>query len=246
MLSIFRPKISAISLLEGGMDFHNHLLPGIDDGAKSVSDSMLLIRQYDQYGIHHLIATPHVKSGQYPNTDATIENALWKLNQELTKQHLTHIKITAAAEYLLDIEFEKLLHQKPLRPIKDPYILVELPFVFPLLNVEDLLYQIMLKGYIPILAHPERYGYMHGKLGEYRKLKKQGCLFQVNALSLSHHYGNRIYKEALFLIRNGLIDFIGSDIHTIQHFDVLKKATIKSRDVSQLKRIVTNTQQLLR
>lgn len=218
----FKKKLPFTTLFsERFVDTHSHLLPGIDDGSKNLDQSILLIEQLRACGIHHFITTPHIIGEVYQNTPEIIKEKLLLVKNELNNRGITDVTLRAAAEYMLDENFHKLLQKKQLLTLKDNYILVELSFFNPPLNLKELLFEIQLAGYQPILAHPERYSFWHHQFKIFEELKNSGCLFQLNLLSLTKHHGKEVYKTAEYLIKNGLIDFIGTDVHHTHHIDLL-------------------------
>ena len=202
-------------------DLHCHIVPGIDDGAKTIEESLDLLRRYENIGIKKLIATPHIMAGVYPNTTETIKEHHAKLLQAAEEAGI-NIKIGVAAEYMLDGEFEALLKEKDLLTLKDNYLLVEMSYLNPPVNLFELLFKLQQAGYEPVLAHPERYAFLHDDREGYRKLKHHGCLFQLNLLSLSDHYGKSVKKAAVKLLKEGMIDFTGTDTHHKGHLKLLE------------------------
>ena len=126
----------------------------------------------------------------------------------------------------MDGEFQALYLQKDLLTIKDNFILVEMSYLCPPISLYDILFDLQVAGYIPILAHPERYNFFHNSLNEYRKLKAAGCFFQLNMLSTTGYYGEKVAKAAELLLLNGLIDYVGSDVHHSRHLEYLKKKIV--------------------
>ena len=142
---------------EGFIDIHSHLLPGIDDGAQDLNNSIELIERMASYGIKKFITTPHILGDVYPNTPEIITNKLIDVKQELSKRNMVDISIRAAAEYMMDETFLTLLDEdNQLLTLKDNLILVEMSYFSPPIHLFDILFQLGLKGYKPVLAHPER------------------------------------------------------------------------------------------
>ncbi|APG65022.1 histidinol phosphatase [Tenacibaculum todarodis] len=212
---------------EGFVDIHSHLLPGIDDGAKNLEDSIELISKMSSYGINNFITTPHVLGDIYPNSTNTILQKLEEVRAELKKRNMNTISISVAAEYMLDNEFFTRLKNNDILTLKDNYILVEMSFFNEPFNLSDILFQIQLKGYRPVLAHPERYGFYHNNFEVFYKLKKAGFLFQLNLLSLTQHYGKSVQKIANKLIAENFYDFVGTDTHHENHLKLLEKIGAK-------------------
>ncbi|AOW20086.1 tyrosine-protein phosphatase [Urechidicola croceus] len=221
----FKKKLTPINELfpNSFVDIHSHLLPGIDDGAKTLEDSIFLIKKMKSFGIKNIITTPHILGTFWPNTPEIINDKLALVKNELLNQHITDVNLSAAAEYMLDERFMKLLYEKKLLTIKDNYVLIELSYVNPPENIFDLIFEIQTNGYIPILAHPERYIFYHYNFKNYKKLKDLGCYFQLNLLSLTEYYGREVYSTAIQLLKNNLIDFAGTDTHNDIHLKKLKE-----------------------
>ena len=112
--------------------------------------------------------------------------------------------------------------------IKGSFVLIEMSYLNPPINLFELLFDIQMAGYKPILAHPERYNFLHKKFDEYYKLKEAGCKLQVNLLSLTNYYGKHVHEVANKLIKNNMIDFVGSDAHHKNHLNTLVKIGNKS------------------
>ena len=216
------------------VDIHSHLLPGIDDGAKDMEDSISLISKLRSYGIKNIITTPHILGDVYPNTSESITSKLAEVQTELKNRGINDIKFRAAAEYMLDEKFNQILEsRKPLLTLKDNLVLVEMSYFSPPINLYDMLFKLQLKGYKPILAHPERYQTYHSNFKEFYKLKAAGCLFQLNLLSLTPHYGPGVLKTAEKLLEAQLYDFAGTDTHHHNHLELLQKVST-SKNKKQL------------
>jgi len=224
MLSFLKKKTTPLTNIfpSNFMDIHNHLIPEIDDGAKTLNDSVELIKRMYSYGIKNFMCTPHIMGGVYDNTPEIINQKLNELQAHLKTIGLNDIQIKVAAEYMLDDQFESLLKEKKLLTLKDNLVLVELSYHSAPINLYEQLFNIQIAGYQPVLAHPERYSFFHNHYKEYKKLKEVGCLFQLNLLSLSNYYGTGVHAVALKLLNDSLIDFVGSDTHHHKHLNALE------------------------
>ena len=139
--------------------------------------------------------------------------------------------VKASSEYMMDESFIERLQNQPLLTIKDEIVLVEMSYLNPALDLKNILFQLQMKGYTPLLAHPERYLYFHNTKKDYTLLKDLGCLFQLNLLSTIGYYGKPVADAADYLLSNNLIDFVGSDIHHKRHVDGFQeKIKIKSKN----------------
>lgn len=202
-------------------DIHSHILPGLDDGSKNIESSLELIRGLYNLGIRKTIATPHIIGDIYRNNPDTINKALTTLRSACISENID-IEINAAAEYMLDDYFMNLLKEKtPLLTISKNFLLTEMPYTGPLVNLEEVAFEIMTAGYIPIMAHPERYFYYHRQYDNFARLKELGFLLQVNLLSLTGYYGSPVAKAAKYIFENDLADFVGTDMHHTKHLSAL-------------------------
>ncbi len=207
-----------------GTDLHSHLLPGLDDGVQTLEEALEVIEALSRIGYNRLITTPHVMADRYPNTSAAIRERCSALQEAVRKAGIP-VELWAAAEYYLDEQFGELLGKGDLLPLdKDRHVLFELSFHHVPLALGQYLFDLQAKGFIPVLAHPERYPYYHQKLEEYQALRNAGCLFQVNILSITGHYGLDVQQAAQLLLRNNLVSYLGSDVHRLAHVRTLSAA----------------------
>lgn len=218
MISFFR-KNNHIRHVEWlGVDMHGHLLPGIDDGAEDVAQSVSLIKGLIDLGFSNFICTPHIFTEVYPNTAGTINAALTDTKIAL-KEAGIEVKIEAAAEYMVDETFNP---AKNLLCLPGRHILIEMSYLSEMPNIEQVVFDLQIMGYQVILAHPERYGYYHKKVDKYLRLKDMGVFFQLNLLSLNGYYGKAIKQSANYLLQNKFYDFAGTDLHHDQHLSELR------------------------
>jgi tyrosine-protein phosphatase YwqE len=211
-----------------GADMHSHFIPGIDDGAKTIEDSLLLLRAMADMGYKTIITTPHVMVDYYANTTEIILNGL-KTVQDALKENDIPLTLRAAAEYYIDDHFIQLLEKEPLLPIFKNQVLVEFSMLFEPPMLADVLFNMQRRGYRPIIAHPERYLFFHRDIAKFQELKDRGCMLQLNMLSIAGYYGQNIKAIAEQLLAKGLYDYCGSDMHHEKHAAVLR-AMAGSRD----------------
>ncbi|CAL2105903.1 Protein-tyrosine-phosphatase [Tenacibaculum sp. 190524A02b] len=226
---------------DGFVDIHSHLLPGIDDGAKSIENSIELIEKMYSYGIKNFITTPHVLGDVYPNSSQLIKEKEIEVKKELLERGMNDISFTAAAEYMMDEQFVERLKRDDILTLKDNYVLVEMSYFNAPYNLYEILFDIQLKGYKPVLAHPERYNFYHNDFQQYYKLKKAGCVFQLNLLSLTEQYGKGVQKITQKLLSENLYDFVGTDTHHMNHLRLLKKIGDK-KVVNKIKNLIRNNE----
>ncbi|MRX63739.1 tyrosine-protein phosphatase [Maribacter luteus] len=241
MFDFFKKKNFLVDYLEGFIDIHNHILPGIDDGSKNVDESIELIQGFGEIGVTDFIATPHIMNNYYPNDPKSIKEALIVVKNELIQHKLKDVSIRAAAEHMIDDNFEAILERDEIMPLGGNYLLVEMSYLQASINFEEALEKIRQKGYFTILAHPERYLYLHSKMGFHKAYKKQGVLYQLNLLSLSKYYGKEVQQMAMKLLSKGLIDFAATDVHNKRQLNSLKEVQVDTKTMELLKPILLKT-----
>jgi protein-tyrosine phosphatase len=241
MFSIFKSKPVLKDLIpDDHIDIHSHLLPGIDDGAKNFEDTLLLTTALQGFGVSQFITTPHIIQHVWDNTHEQILAKKAETVLELQRNHIS-IPFKAAAEYLMDDQFVRLFQSKDLLTLKDNYVLVEMSYINAPIQLYDILFDLQVAGYIPVLAHPERYLFYHNNFNEYVKLKRAGCLFQLNLLSIVGYYGAGITKIAEQLLQKGLYSYVGSDVHHNNHIAAFDQK-VQIKDVMPLQEAFANNQ----
>jgi tyrosine-protein phosphatase YwqE len=206
---------------ELGTDMHSHLLPGIDDGAPDLETSLELIKGMAALGYKKLITTPHIMWDMYQNTREGILEKL-ELLKKAVKENNINVEIHAAAEYFLDDYVEQLVKKnEPLLTISGNMVLVEFSMAYPSHGLKDILFEMQMQGYQPVIAHPERYIYLENNRSFYDELKDIGCLFQLNILSLGMTYGKSVQELSHHLVKKQYYDLIGTDLHHFRHLDGL-------------------------
>ena len=218
------------------MDMHSHLLPGIDDGAVNIEESLALLKTFEDNGYKKIITTPHIIQDLYENTPETIFPVLETLKNALVESG-SQLQIHAAAEYFIDENFiEMLENDKPLLTLKDDLVLVETGFMNEPKNLREILFKMRLKGYNPVLAHPERYLFYQNRKEKIEEIFYSGIYLQINTMSLAGYYGLPALKLAEWMIEQGFVHFLGSDCHRIRHLEPLQKA-YKSKAYKKLRQI---------
>lgn len=229
MFGLFRKKQPVPCGLCFSTDIHCHVIPGIDDGSPDVITSVELIERMQGWGIKRIIASPHVTQDSFENTPETIVPAYTSLKRELEEKS-SGLELLHSAEYRIDEFFMAQLQSGSVVPMPDGYLLVENSFIQEPWNLDQLLFDLKVKGYKPILAHPERYYYYHGnKRVRYEEIHATGTMFQINLLSLAGYYGKDEKSVAEYLIEKGCVDFIGTDLHHHRHADAID-AYLVSKD----------------
>lgn len=220
MFNIFKSKSKEPATLCFSTDIHCHVIPGIDDGAPNASTAADLIERMQSWGISRIIASPHVTQTTFENSSATIEPALDRLKTELKTRGID-IEISHSAEYRLDSLFAERLRNNELMLLPNDHILIENSFLQEPWDLDQIVFDLQVKGLVPILAHPERYSYYYPRRNRYEELHKSGLNFQINLLSLAGAYGEMEKKTAEYLISKGFVDFIGTDLHNYRHADAI-------------------------
>ena len=219
-------------------EVHCHILPGIDDGSPDVETSVALVQQLKNWGIQRIITTSHVTESTFENTPESIRQAYDKLRRALDERGI-EIEIKTSAEYRMDEYFLKQLQGGTIMSFPGNYLLIENSFFHTFWELRELVFELLLKGYTPMLAHPERYMYYHKTPQIYKELHDQGLLFQVNLLSLAGYYNPDVKEMAWKLLDNGMVDLIGSDMHHMQHAAHITKF-IGSKEYEKLKQKAGN------
>lgn len=236
---LFKEKVASIEksgIMNGMTDWHSHVLPGVDDGIQTMDDSLEVLRHFDLHGVDTLWLTPHIME-DYPNTTDDLKARF----EELKKVWTGNVKLRLASENMLDSLFEERLARRDLLPIGDnaDHILVETSYFSAPMGFDNMIDSIMSAGYYPLLAHPERYKYMEES--DYRKLREKGVKMQLNYVSLVGGYGETAQKKSIWLLKNGYIDVVGSDIHRLKsNHSLIGQKLSKKEHLDMLKGIVND------
>lgn len=225
------------------VDMHSHILPGIDDGCKTVEDSLNLLQRLSALGLDTFYFTPHIFQDIYPNTPESIARAFGYLQGTDAQALLAGY----AAEYMVDGHFDHRLEkeEQPLATLPGKHVLIEMSYIQESKSIEKNIFDLQIKGYQPILAHPERYVFYHENPKAIERFKDLGCLLQLNVLSVFGYYGSREKKTAKYLLDRGLIDFVGTDAHHERHIHMLERG-LKKEDIRPLfKKCTIKNQSLL-
>ncbi|MFX0548406.1 tyrosine-protein phosphatase [Hathewaya histolytica] len=196
------------------LDIHSHIIPGVDDGAKNLSESLKMIYMAIKGGTKTIIATPHYNRGIYEVSYSEQIKNLHDLKVEVVKKALD-IEIILGQEVFLDHSVVELLESGEIGPISNTnYMLVETDIREYDKSILDYIYELRVRDITPILAHPERYIYIQNNPTILNEFVKEGCLFQVNGGSIKGLFGKDAKKTAEILINKGFCNFLGSDAHS--------------------------------
>ncbi|UMY65817.1 MULTISPECIES: tyrosine-protein phosphatase [unclassified Flavobacterium] len=246
MLFFKKKRFPLRTFLENGyVDIHSHLVFGIDDGASSFDDSLTLVRQMQELGVQRFITTPHTIAYVWDNTKEIIETRGAETASRLREAGIES-PFSVASEYMMDETLLRRMQQEPLLTLKDLYVLVEMSYISPPMQLFDIIFELRLAGYKPVLAHPERYLFYHGQMPAYEKLKRAGCLFQLNLLSVTGYYGGGVVRMAKELIKAGMIDLTGSDVHHQRHLDAFASECVLTQEEAVLFRNAITANEMFR
>ncbi len=205
------------------VDVHSHFIDGIDDGAKTIEDSLGMLAGMKGLGYQKVITTPHVMSDYYRNTTEIITTGRDRIAEAAGKAGID-IEIECAAEYYLDADLMPKIKAKDILTFGDGYVLFELPFLSEPPNLAEIVFEMQLAGYKPVLAHPERYAFWHQKFEKYQELADKGVVLQLNINSLTGHYSPEVKQISKRLVDKGLISLLGSDCHHDRHITLMDHA----------------------
>ncbi|MCI7241481.1 MAG: exopolysaccharide biosynthesis protein [Bacilli bacterium] len=233
-------------------DVHSHILFGIDDGSRTISESIELLKKLKSVGFNNVILTPHfiLDSTYNSNYEANI-----KIYNELKERLLNEnidINIYLGNEIFIDKNVPTLLEKNIITSLNGTkYVLVEFPMHNKLLNIEDILYEIRSKGYEVVIAHPERYDAFKEDYSIVDTLREDGFLFQSNYSSILGYYGKDSIKLLKYMLKRHYIDFLGTDIHRIEktyvidNFKKIEKHIIKVTGSEYYNKIQLNNNKLV-
>ncbi len=242
MISLFKKRLPT-DFFRGACDVHCHLLPGVDDGFPNSKKSIEALKLLEEHGIEQMTLTPHFMK-EYADNDREYIQAVFQDFCEKAEKE-SRIKLHLAAEYMLDNRFMTHLEQGLLTLDKSGvHVLCETSYMMYERNVSSMLYEIMCKGYQPVIAHPERYEYASEK--DYRHWKDKDYEFQLNLLSLAGVYGGSAFAKSHYMLREGMYDYVGSDMHSLENFKrYLPEIRMRSKSIDQLHRLFENNRNLL-
>ena len=234
-------------------DIHSHLIYDIDDGAKTIEESIELIKKMQEIGFKNLIITPHyIDNSEYSVNNSEKIKRLNTIKDEVKKQKI-NINLYLGNEIYINHNIVDKIKDKQISTLNgSKYFLFELPFHNQILNLSDIIYEMKIAGLIPILAHPERYDYFQKNYKLLDELKKEGLLFQVNYASIIDYYGKKSKKLMKYLLKKGYVDYLATDIHHISstivfdNFDKIEKKIINIIGEENYQKILKNADNILK
>ena len=216
-------------------DIHSHILFDVDDGSRTIDESIELLKKLNEIGFNNLILTPHyIQGSEYSSENKEKRKKLKMLETEIKKQNL-NINIYLGNEIFINDNIYDLIKNNVINTLNNSrYILVELPFHNQIVNLEDIIYELKIKGLIPIIAHPERYSYFQNNYKEIDRLREEGFLFQGNYASILGYYGKESKKLLKYMLKKQYIDYLGTDIHRINKTYVIDNFTKIEKNIIKI------------
>lgn len=194
-------------------DLHSHYIYGVDDGAKNIDYSKEMLEQAKNSGVTDIVFTPHYMVDTVYSSKVSNNKKIFKELEKIAKP--LNINVYLGNEVYINNDIVKLYNKKEITTINNSrYMLVEIPLDTKINNVLDIFFEMISNGIVPILAHPERYVSYYKDINFFKKLNEMGVLMQLNFSSLVGLYGRQAKKMAKILLKNKLISFVGSDIHS--------------------------------
>lgn len=240
-LDFFKSRLRP-GFFDGACDMHSHILPGVDDGIRDVSSAIKGLCMLKRIGYCKVKLTPHFMKDYPENTRTNIE-AKYQAFVAETEQDLP-VEISLGGEYMLDSCFMDRCEEGFLTLDKNnTLVLCETSYMNADPQASDMLYHAMLKGYQPVIAHPERYNY--ASMATYHRWKEKDYLLQLNLLSLAGAYGETAKSKARSLLKEGAYDYVGSDLHRDKDLrDIIYSVRLSNKERDQLQRLLENNKDL--
>lgn len=236
-------------------DVHSHILPGVDDGAQTIEDSVAIIRTLHEAGVRNFSLTPHVSCGLFPNRASDLQKRFDSLLEAIPQELKEGTAFKLAAEYMIDEALDDKLSSArsgassaPLT-FPDGSILIEMSYQSRSPQLLETVFDLVQDGYKPILAHPERYEFYFTSgrvkaLTELEKLVEMGCRLQLNIQSLTGCYGRGSLDNLKYLLDHDLYSFVATDIHSARQFSHFGNFSISASQLEKVQSLVSNNQRL--
>ena len=229
LFDLFSPKrsIADSGVLNGSTDRHSHILYGVDDGIKTLEDSLAVLAFEESLGVKDVWCTPHIME-DVPNTTESLRERF----EEFCSHYNGSIRLRLAAEYMIDTVFEKRLESGDLLTMEDNMLLMETSTIAPPYDLKGSLKDTMSAGYRPLFAHPERCRFLEVK--DCEELVEVGVRLQLNIASLTGYYGQSTRAKAEILLKKGLYFAYGSDCHRVKTVKEQYNCTELRKDIIKL------------
>lgn len=222
MFNLFKKKQEARPIFAAlGTDMHCHLVPQVDDGSKCIEESIECLQTLQAVGYNKVIITPHFQHPRFPNDEDDIVRRYEEVKKRAIEAGITLEFGGIGGEYRIDSGFAKRLENPRFLLVGGKYVLVEFSLHQQMMGCDEMIFDMQMKGYEVILAHPERYPYLSVGSSRMEQLKNQGVFFQVNALSLGGFYGDEAKRRAFTMLEEGIVEFMGTDTHNTLYAQAL-------------------------
>ena len=226
MLNLFKRKYETRPIFAPlGTDMHCHLVPKVDDGSKCMEESIECLQTLAAVGYKKVIITPHFQYPRFPNEEEDIKRRYEEIKKQAADEGLEIELAGIGGEYRIDSGFAKRLENPKFLLVGGKYVLVEFSLHQQMMGSDELIFDLQMKGYEVILAHPERYPYLNVNGMRMEQLKNQGVYFQINSLSLGGFYGEEAKQRALEMLERGWVEFMGTDTHNTMYAQALRDLT---------------------
>ena len=236
----FRHKLPA-GFFQGACDVHCHLLPGVDDGFSTTEKSLHALKKLEEHGIQKMILTPHFMQDYPDNNRANITAKFEAFKAEAAK--VSKIELRLGGEYMLDACFMNHFKEGFLTLDNKEQVICETSYLMYEHGITEMLYDVMCEGVLPVIAHPERYEY--AVKDNYHRWKDKRYKFQLNLLSLAGAYGKPAMVKSHYLLKEGMYDYVGSDMHGLSNFErFLPEIRLSSKNIERLEQLIENNKKL--
>ena len=226
MLNLFKRKYETRPIFAPlGTDMHCHLVPKVDDGSKCMEESIECLQTLAAVGYKKVIITPHFQYPRFPNEEEDIKRRYEEIKKQAADEGLEIELAGIGGEYRIDSGFAKRLENPKFLLVGGKYVLVEFSLHQQMMGSDELIFDMQMKGYEVILAHPERYPYLNVNGMRMEQLKNQGVYFQINSLSLGGFYGEEAKQRAFEMLERGWVEFMGTDTHNTMYAQALRDLT---------------------
>ena len=226
MLNLFKRKYETRPIFAPlGTDMHCHLVPKVDDGSKCMEESIECLQTLAAVGYKKVIITPHFQYPRFPNEEEDIKRRYEEIKKQAADEGLEIELAGIGGEYRIDSGFAKRLENPKFLLVGGKYVLVEFSLHQQMMGSDELIFDMQMKGYEVILAHPERYPYLNVNGMRMEQLKNQGVYFQINSLSLGGFYGEEAKQRAFEMLGRGWVEFMGTDTHNTMYAQALRDLT---------------------
>jgi len=229
-------------LFHDATDVHCHLLPGVDDGFSTLEKSLHALKKLEEHGVKRMVLTPHFMKDYPLNDRASISEKFDAYHAEAAK--VCGIELRLGAEYMLDARFMTHFEQGFLTLDKaGKHVLCETSYLMYEPNISQMLYDIMCSDFQPVIAHPERYEY--AVKDNYFRWRDKQYEFQLNLLSLGGAYGRPAYVKSHYLLKEGMYDYVGSDMHGLDNFrHFLPNIHLNKKELTNLEQLIENNRKM--